>query len=76
MYIVNDSNLRTYTHEEFVVDPDYCPIQYTYVETPFDDADGNEATTISRIDKTYTFTWTKDLSPVGQTQTATVSAET
>ena len=50
MYIINDSNVRTYTHEEFVVDPDYCPIQYTYVETPFDDTDGNEATAISRTD--------------------------
>jgi hypothetical protein len=66
-----------YTHEDFTVVPDYCPLKYTYSETSLTDSDGNSDTAISRTDKTFTFSYDKDdapVNPVAQTQTVTITA--
>jgi len=67
----------SYTHPNFVADPVFCPLTYTYTETPLTDANGNTDTAISRTDETFTFTYNKDdapVNPVAQTQTVTITA--
>ena len=73
-YSLNQAEEATYTHEDFIVVPDYCPIEYTYEEEPFELE--FDSTAISRDGKTYTFSWTTDLSPIGTTQRATVIGTT
>ena len=64
VYTINDMMAPDYTHAAFMVDPNYCPLFYTYTETPFTDLNGMDATAISRSDFTYSFFW-GDLSPLG-----------
>ena len=75
VYAIN-SNELIYTHPEFTVDPDFCPVEYAYSETNFVDFFDNEQTAISRSGRDYSIEWDRDLSPVGQTQTATIIATT
>ena len=76
-YRLADMSAAPYTHADFTVVPDYCPLKYTYSETSLTDSDGNSDTAISRTDKTFTFSYNKDdapVSPVAQTQTVTITA--
>ena len=76
-YRLADMSAAPYTHADFTVVPDYCPLKYTYSETSLTDSDGNSETAISRTDKTFTFSYDKDdapVSPVAQTQTVTITA--
>ena len=75
VYTLTDDNAAPYVHPDFTVDPDYCPLIYSYSETFL--ADGDSALilpTIANDDKTFNFSYTKDLVPLGQIQSATVTA--
>ena len=43
----------TYTHPDFIVNPDFCIITYAYSETKLIDSAGIEVTAISLADKTF-----------------------
>ena len=64
VYTLSDMSGPTYTHPEFTVVPNYCPLTYTYSETYLTDANGNTDTAISRTDETFTFSYNKDDAPV------------
>ena len=75
-YIITDAS-KDYTHPDFVVEPLYCPVTYSYVVTDFTDDSSTPASAITRVDETFTFEYGADLSPVSptaQTQTVTVTA--
>ena len=57
-------------HPEFISDPVYCPIDYTYSETELSAGDS----AISTLARTTEFFYGKDLEPLGQTQTVTITA--
>ena len=68
-------------HAEFVVDPDFCPVVYSYEETKLQAGDSaiilpDSASVLPDVpqDRTFTFSYSKDLEPLGQTQTVTVTA--
>ena len=68
-------------HDEFVVDPDFCPVVYSYEETKLQAGDSAiilpESASVLPVvpqDRTFTFSYNKDLEPLGQTQTVTVTA--
>jgi len=50
-----------------VADPSYCPVTYTYAVTDFTDNSSNAASAVTRADKTFTFEYGADLSPVSPT---------
>ena len=64
-------------HADFQVVPNVCDLRYVYTETKFTDDDGNPAYAITRSDKTFSFFYNADLSPVtpvAQTQVVTIKA--
>ena len=70
VYTITDANATPYTHPSFTSDPVYCPIEYTYSETKLSAGDS----AISSLGATTEFFYDKDLAPLGQTQTVTVTA--
>ena len=73
-YILTDIN-RSYTHPDFVVSPDFCPIDYTYQDSGFTISDiGPETdTVITREGQKFNFFWDTNRRPLGQTQVVTVT---
>ena len=69
-YRIGDPSATPYTHPNFVVSPDFCPLTYTYSETTLLDG----STAISRTDKTFTFSYDME-SAIDQTQTVTITAK-
>ena len=67
-----------YTHPNFVADPSYCPLDYTYVETTFKNKNGADTNAITRVDQKFTVSYSDDLSPVTptkQVQVVTITAK-
>ena len=70
VYTITDTNATPYTHPVFISDPVYCEIDNTYSETKLSAGDS----AISTLGSTTEFFYDKDLAPLGQTQTVTVTA--
>ena len=70
-YTLTDTD-QSYTHPDFSISPDYCPVDYSYENTVFTDDSNMSATAISQDGKTSNFFWDTNKSPLGQTQTVTV----
>ena len=76
-YTLTD-NQKEYTHPAFTVSPGYCPIVYTITETLLtagDSAIVNDITGTKTDVTTFQYHYDKDLAPLGQTQTITVTAK-
>ena len=61
VYTITDANASPYMHPEFISDPVYCPIDYTYSETELSAGDS----AISTLARTTEFFYGKDLEPLG-----------
>ena len=81
-YIITQAQ-KTYTHPNFVSDPAYCELEYTYSMTRFTDDSSQPASAISPLTATtsspqqFAIQYSADLSPVkpiAQKQVVTVSA--
>ena len=70
VYTITNANATPYAHPVFISDPVYCEIDYTYSETKLSAGDS----AISTLGGTTEFFYDKDLAPLGQTQTVTVTA--
>lgn len=82
-YIITEAQ-KTYTHPDFVVDPAYCEIEYSYTMTKFTDDSGEPASAITPTTATtsspqqFTIEYSADESPVkpmAQKQVVTVDAK-
>ena len=71
-YTLTDTD-QSYTHPDFNISPDYCPVEYSYEDTGFTDGGNMPATAITQEGKTSKFFWDTDKSPLGQTQTVTIT---
>ena len=60
VYTITDDNATPYKHPDFVSDPVYCPIDYTYLETKLEAGDS----AISTLAGTTEFFYDKDLEPL------------
>ena len=65
-YIITDAALE-YTHPDFVADPTYCPLDYTYDVTEFKNKNDVDTNAITRTDKSFSIEYSDDLSPVTPT---------
>ena len=69
-YILYNTPLN-YTHDEYVVDPSYCPVTYTYAPpTQFTDDSGTSDSittpdTPGQNDFTFSIYWDTNGSPLG-----------
>ena len=75
VYTLTDASATPYVHPEFTIDPDYCLLEYSYSQTFL--ADGDTALVLptpANNDRTFNFSYSKDLAPLGQTQTVTITA--
>ena len=45
-YTLTDTG-RSYTHPDFSISPNYCPIDYSYEETTFKDSNEQDASAIT-----------------------------
>lgn len=70
-YTITDKNAAPYTIGSFSVEPDFCGATTEVEVSPL--ANGKSAITVSDDQKTFSFFYDDDLSPIGQTQTVTVS---
>ena len=57
-----------------MIDPAFCEFDAVYAETMFTDANGNMATAITQLGETTQYFWDMDKSPLGQTQTVSLTA--
>lgn len=64
-YTLNDLSRPFYKHPNFIADPSYCKLSYSYEISKILDDEGNEVSAITQqpLD-TFTFEYTKDLAPV------------
>jgi hypothetical protein len=75
VYELGDLSGPSYTHAIFNIVPAYCEIDYTYEKTLLNDgADDAISSMPTDNDRTAVFEYTKDNTPLGQTQTVTVGA--
>ena len=74
VYTLTDDSATPYIHPIFEIVPDYCPLMYSYSATSLNDGDTAVILPTSN-DYTINFAYSKDLAPLGQTQTITVTAE-
>lgn len=67
-YTISDANKAPYTHAPYIVEPDYCVLEYSYETTALVDGSGNAAQVISYVEgtKTFSFFYDKDLAPMDQ----------
>ena len=65
VYTITDDDVaaNSYIHSDNTIDPSFCPIAYEYEISTISDL-GTDAT-ITRVDKTFTFSYSQDLKPVG-----------
>ena len=77
-YTLTDTSRADYITAGWTISPSYCKVEFSQNCTPL--TNGGTAiqkrteTTISDIGEvTYKFDWTSDLSPLGQTQTCTIT---
>ena len=64
-------------HPEFIVNPAYCQVAYTYAETKFTNDSGIETSAITNTDADFSIFYAADLSPVlptPQPQQVTITA--
>lgn len=56
--------MKTVTHQEFIIDPSFCPIDYTWISSGTYDDDFNTVTAVSGY-ANYDFSiyYAKDLTP-------------
>lgn len=54
-YIITDTTEPDYTHPEFIADPSYCKVSYTYDLGTVNNKDGIPVSAISRADKTFSW---------------------
>ena len=54
-YIITDTTEPDYTHPEFVADPSYCKVAYTYDLGSVNNKDGTAVSAITRSDKTFSW---------------------
>ena len=71
-YTLTDTD-KSYTHPDFNISPDYCPVDYSYSIQAFVDGSNTLATAIDQDGKTLKFFWDTNKSPLTQTQTVTVT---
>ena len=72
-YTLTDND-KFYTHPDFSISPDYCPVDYSYDATTIVDGSDNYATTVFiSEEKKLQFFWDTNKSPLTQTQTVTVT---
>jgi hypothetical protein len=71
VYTITDEGAK-YTHPDFVISPEYCPFMYSYAISEITNVAGESA--ITRADKTFLFSYSQSLLPVGNSQTVTVTA--
>ena len=62
-YTLTDDSATPYIHPAFVVDPSYCPLVYSYTATRLDDGASAIGLPTSE-DKTFTFSYIKDILPL------------
>jgi hypothetical protein len=76
-YVITDASATPYQHPAFTSEPAFCPFEYHYSDTKLVNAEGNEATAISRSQDTFSFFYNSDLAPVtgNQKQTVTITAK-
>ena len=73
VYTLTDDSKAPYTVPDFVVSPSFCKVEYTYTKT--DLLAGDSAVELTAdTDKTFEFFYNKDLAPLSQVQTVTVTA--
>ena len=58
-YTLTDTG-KSYTHPDFSISPDYCPVDYSYEDTKFLDNSEMDATAIEQDGKTSKFFWDTD----------------
>ena len=64
---------KSYIHSAFTIDPDYCLLDYTYAATSLQAGDSAILQYVP-VENKFLFHYDKDLLPLGQTQTVTVTA--
>ena len=62
-YTLTDTD-QSYTHPDFSISPDYCPVDYSYENTVFTDGSNMSATAITQDGKTSEFFWDTNKSPL------------
>ena len=62
-------------HPDFLIEPIFCPICYTYEITPLVDAARTSAITVNAEEKKFTFFYVEDLKPLEQVQTTIIKAK-
>ena len=71
-YTLTDTD-QSYSHPDFNISPDYCTLDYSYEDSGFTDSNEMATTAITQDGETSNFFWDTDKSPLGQTQTVTVT---
>jgi len=65
VYTITDTNVAPYLHPDFVISPAYCPLAYTYDLGAISSVSVPSA--VTRVDKTFSFSYSQDLQPLGNT---------
>ena len=76
-YSISDPAKTPYTHPEFVADPVYCKVTYSYDLGSITNNGGDTRSAVTRSDKTFSFFYDEDLAPVTpnpQTQVTQITA--
>jgi len=80
IYTLTDPNAIDHVITDFVIEPDFCQLTFTYDVTTFTDSQGNQASAVTNNqDGTFSFFYDADdspLRPVAQTQNVTVVGTT